>query len=123
MDAPSVGLAVAFAGGMLSFLSPCVFPVSPSCGTFITWRSLDELTGEDANRKDIQRNVLIHAVLFIIGFSIVFAILGATATFLGQLFFYASEWIARIGGILLIVFGLYLLGVVRLPGAGREWRL
>jgi cytochrome c-type biogenesis protein len=123
MEAHSVGLAVAFAAGLLSFLSPCVLPLIPSYVTFITGMSLDELTAENAERSRVRRTVLVHGSLFVLGFTIVFVILGASATFLGSVFFYASRWVERIGGILLIVFGIYLLGLLRMPGAAREWRV
>jgi cytochrome c-type biogenesis protein len=61
--------------------------------------------------------------LFILGFTLVFVTLGASATFVGRLFYDSQVWIERIGGLLLIVFGLYLLGWLRLPGASREWRV
>ncbi len=123
MEAQSVGLLVAFAAGLLSFLSPCVLPLIPSYVTFITGMSLDELTGEDVERARVRRAVLVHGALFVLGFTIVFVILGASATFLGSLFSYASRWVERVGGVLLIAFGLYLIGVLRLPGASREWRV
>jgi cytochrome c-type biogenesis protein len=118
-QAQGVGLAVAFTAGLLSFLSPCVLPLIPSYVTFITGMSLDELT----TRQRDRRLVLIHGLLFVLGFTIVFVTLGASATFLGSLFAYASRWVERIGGVLLIVFGLYLMGLLRLPGASREWRV
>ncbi|MEX2571459.1 MAG: cytochrome c biogenesis protein CcdA [Gemmatimonadota bacterium] len=123
MEVPSVGLAVAFAAGLLSFLSPCVLPLIPSYVTFITGMSLDELTADDVERERVRRAVLVHGTLFIVGFTIVFVVLGASATFLGSLFNYASRWVERVGGVLLIGFGLYLLGVLRIPGATREWRV
>ena len=118
----SVGLAVAFAAGLLSFLSPCVLPLIPSYVTFITGMSLDDLTarGEGVRRN---RTVLVHGMLFVLGFTLVFVTLGASATFLGSLFAYASRWVERVGGVLLIVFGLYLVGALRLPGMAREWRM
>lgn len=122
-ETQSIGLAVAFAAGLLSFLSPCVLPLIPSYVTFITGMSLDELTAQDAGRDRNRRAVLVHGALFVAGFTLVFVILGASATFLGSLFAYASRWVERVGGVLLIVFGLYLLGLLRLPGAAREWRL
>lgn len=115
----SVGLAVAFAAGLLSFLSPCVLPLIPSYVTFITGMSLDELTEGQGSRH----RVLVHGALFVLGFTLVFVTLGASATFLGSLFAYASRWVERVGGVLLILFGLYLLELVRLPGAAREWRV
>ncbi len=121
MPTESVGLAVAFAAGVLSFLSPCVLPLIPSYATFITGLSLDELTTTGA--AESRRAVLVHGVLFVAGFTLVFLLLGASATFLGSLLRTYSEWVGRLGGVLLIAFGAYLLGWLRLPGAGREWRL
>jgi cytochrome c-type biogenesis protein len=123
MDTSSVSLIVAFAAGMVSFLSPCVLPVVPSYLTFITGMSLDELTVQDASRAAVRRAVLAHGSLFVAGFSAFNIILGASATFLGSLFFYVEPALGRIGGLLLIVFGLYLLGVLRLPSLNREWRV
>ncbi len=124
MDAPVVPLTVAFVAGLVSFLSPCVLPIVPSYVTFITGMSLDELTGEDvAVRDGARRAILVHGTLFVFGFSAVNIALGVGASFIGSLFFFASEWLARIGGALLIVFGLYLLGAVRIPSLNREWRL
>ena len=121
MEASGLGLIVAFSAGVLSFLSPCVLPLIPSYATFITGMSLDELTAAERTRG--RRAVLVHGTLFVAGFTLVFLLLGASATFLGSLFRYYSEWVGRIGGVLLVLFGLYLLGVLRLPGAGREWRV
>ncbi len=121
MEQQSLGLVVAFSAGLLSFLSPCVLPLVPSYATFITGMSLDEL--RDAETGRTRRAVLVHGVLFVLGFTLVFMILGASATFLGSLLAYASRWVERAGGVLLILFGLYLLGALRLPGAGREWRM
>jgi cytochrome c-type biogenesis protein len=123
MEVGGIGLAVAFAAGLLSFLSPCVLPLIPSYVTFITGMSLDELTGADQERERARRAILVHGSLFVLGFTTVFVILGASATFLGSLFFYASGWLERIGGVLLILFGLYLVGALRLPGVSREWRV
>ena len=119
VETQGIGLAVAFTAGFLSFLSPCVLPLIPSYVTFITGMSLDDLTARERNR----RTVLVHAALFVAGFTLVFVILGASATFLGSLLAYASRWVERVGGVLLILFGLYLIGLVRIPGASREWRV
>jgi cytochrome c-type biogenesis protein len=98
------GLFVAFSAGLLSFLSPCVLPLVPSYVTFITEMSLEEV-------RTARRTALIHALLFVIGFSLIFIALGATASVLGRVLFVARAWIARLGGALIVVFGLYLLGV------------
>jgi cytochrome c-type biogenesis protein len=121
MQSQSLGLFVAFSAGLLSFLSPCVLPLVPSYATFITGMSLDELQNNEERRA--RRAVMIHGLLFVGGFTAVFMILGASATFLGSLMNYASRWVEIFGGALLILFGLYLLGLLRLPGASREWRL
>jgi len=123
MEVQGVSLFVAFAAGLLSFLSPCVLPLIPSYVTFITGMSLDELTAEDAERDRAQRAILVHGLLFVAGFTLVFVIMGASATFLGSLLRYSSGWVERVGGALLILFGLYLLGALRIPGASREWRV
>ena len=117
-----IGLAVAFAAGVLSFLSPCVLPLIPSYVTFITGMSIDDLTAREESARR-SRAILVHGILFVAGFTLVFVILGASATFLGSLFAYASRWVERIGGILLIIFGLYLVGALRMPGMSREWRM
>jgi cytochrome c-type biogenesis protein len=121
MDTQSLGLFVAFTAGLLSFLSPCVLPLVPSYATFITGMSLDEL--RTVENPGARRSVMLHGLLFVLGFSAVFMMLGASATFLGSMMFYASPWVERVGGVLLILFGVYLLGWLRLPGADREWRL
>jgi cytochrome c-type biogenesis protein len=121
-ESTSIGLAVAFAAGLLSFLSPCVLPLIPSYVTFITGMSIDDLT-ERAEGSRRRRTVIIHGSLFVLGFTLVFVILGASATFLGSLFLYSRRWIEIGGGILLILFGLYLIGALRIPGMEREWRM
>ena len=107
------GLLVAFSAGLLSFLSPCVLPLVPSYVTFITGLSLDEV-------RTARRTALVHALLFVLGFSLIFIALGATASVLGRVLFVARVWIARIGGALIIVFGLYLLGVFNVRLLGRD---
>jgi cytochrome c-type biogenesis protein len=106
-EASSLGLVVAFAAGLLSFLSPCVLPLVPSYIGFLTGMTLPEV-GER------RRIALLHALMFVGGFSLVFVLLGASATALGRALNYYQVWIQRVGGLLIIVFGLYCLGVFRL---------
>jgi cytochrome c-type biogenesis protein len=113
-----VGIAIAFTAGLLSFLSPCVLPLVPSYLTFVTGMSLEDLQG-GVNRKA----TFVHATLFVLGFSTIFVLLGATASFLGQFFRYYEVWIARIGGVVIIVLGLHLAGVFRLTPLLREKRM
>jgi cytochrome c-type biogenesis protein len=115
VNGASVGLAVAFSAGLLSFLSPCVLPLIPSYVSFITGLSLD-----DVQRS--RRIALIHSLLFVAGFTIIFLALGASATVIGRLMFRQREWVERIGGVLVIVLGLYLLGVFNIGALSRERR-
>lgn len=115
-DAPSIGLALAFAAGLLSFLSPCVLPLIPSYVTFVTGLSLDDVTRS-------RRTAFVHSLLFVLGFTIIFLALGATATTLGRALGYYRDWIGRIGGALLVLFGLYLLGVFDFAALQRERRV
>lgn len=116
MEGTSVGIAIAFTAGLLSFLSPCVLPLIPSYVTFITGLSLDDV-------QKARRAALLHSLLFILGFTLIFVALGATATALGQLLLYQRAWISRIGGVLIIVFGLYMLGVFNVTLFSQERRV
>ena len=100
----SLTVLVAFSAGLLSFLSPCVLPLVPSYITFITGLGL-----EDVSRA--RRTTLVHALLFVLGFSFIFVALGAGATAFGQLMLTYRGWIARIGGALMVLMGLWMLGV------------
>lgn len=112
----TLGLVVAFAAGLLSFLSPCVLPLVPSYIGFLTGMSLPEIGGR-------RRTSLVHALLFVLGFSLVFVLLGATATALGRALNYYQLWLQRIGGLLIIGFGLVCLGVIDVGALGRERRI
>jgi cytochrome c-type biogenesis protein len=111
-----LGLFVAFLAGLLSFLSPCVLPLVPSYVGFLTGMTLPEMTGR-------RRIALLHAVLFVAGFSLIFILLGASATALGGALKYYQTWIARAGGVLVILFGLLCLGVVKVGFLEQERRL
>jgi cytochrome c-type biogenesis protein len=111
-----VSAAVAFTAGLLSFLSPCVLPLIPSYVGFITG-----MTVEEAERR--RWNALLHGLWFVGGFTVVFVLLGAAASAVGSLLREYQVWLGRAGGVLLILFGLYLLGVLRPAFLMREWRL
>jgi cytochrome c-type biogenesis protein len=115
-DTPSLGLVIAFSAGLLSFLSPCVLPLIPSYVTFITGMTLDEV-------QRARRTTFLHSILFIAGFTLVFLALGATATVLGRALLVYRDWISRIGGVLIIIFGLYLLGAFNIGIFARERRI
>jgi cytochrome c-type biogenesis protein len=107
---------LAFAAGVLSFLSPCVLPLIPSYVGFLTGLTLEEL--------ELRRGTaVLHALWFVAGFSAIFIALGATASAFGVLLLHSQVWIGRVGGIVVILFGLYLLGAVRPGFLMRERKL
>lgn len=112
----SLGLALAFGAGLLSFVSPCVLPLIPSYLTFVTGVGVDDLSTQ-------RRAALTHALLFVLGFTLIFVALGASATVLGRLLLAYRVWITRVGGALIVLFGLYLLGMVRVAAFDRERRV
>ena len=109
-------LPVAFLAGLLSFLSPCVLPLVPSYLSYITGMSG---VAEIQSRRHLA---MLHALLFVLGFTLIFVALGATATALGRALNYYQHWLERIGGALIVVFGLYTMGVLRLGVLSRELR-
>lgn len=115
----SVTLTLAVMAGLLSFLSPCVLPLVPSYLSFVTGMTLDDLQEDELDR----RLVLLHAGLFVAGFSAVFILLGATASFLGQFFRAYEVWVARAGGVILLILGMHLMGVFRIGALMREKRV
>lgn len=115
-DSASLSLFVAFTAGVLSFLSPCVLPLVPSYLGFITGMSIEEMSSK-------RRLAMIHSVLFVSGFSLVFIVIGLSATALGRALNFNSVWLARGGGVLIILFGIYLLGIVRIPSLERDKRV
>lgn len=119
MPSDATGLSVAFVAGILSFLSPCVLPLVPSYASYLTGMTHEELV----EGRGPRRPLLAHGGLFILGFSLVFMALGASASALGGLALRQGVWLTRIGGVLLVSFGLHLMGFLRIPGADREWRV
>jgi cytochrome c-type biogenesis protein len=117
MNEPAaLGFVVAFMAGLLSFLSPCVLPLVPSYVGFITGMTLPEMAGR-------RRVALTHALLFVLGFSLIFVILGASATALGRALNYYQVWLQRVGGVLIILFGLLCLGVFKVGLLNQERRV
>jgi len=123
MTGQSLGVAVAFSAGLFSFLSPCVLPLFPSYLSFITGMSVSDLAADLSPAA--RRRVLLHAVAFVLGFSLVFVALGASFSAAGQLLLDYREWIRRVGGVLIVLFGLYIAGVFRLGFLARsaQWRI
>ncbi len=101
----------AFIAGLLSFLSPCVLPLIPSFITYITGLSFADLQAEHPTHK-VRQQTIIHTLMFIAGFTVVFVLLGASATFIGGFLQEHMSAIRRVGGILIIVFGIHVSGLV-----------
>ncbi|MDH4161102.1 MAG: cytochrome c biogenesis protein CcdA [Nitrospirota bacterium] len=108
--------------GIISFASPCILPLIPSYVSYITGISFDELVGPDFRRKNIRTTVL-HSLAFVAGFTVVFVLLGATANLLGQMLIEYLKPIRIIGGVLLIVMGLFVTDIVPIPFLQRDAKL
>lgn len=109
----------AFGAGLLSFLSPCVLPLVPGYVSLISGSSVDELQ----SRQKATRSVMLHSLAFIVGFSIVFVIAGAAATTIGQLTSIYRVWLTRIAGAIIIVFGLHLIGLLKIKALYMDKRM
>lgn len=109
-------LLVALAAGVLSFLSPCVLPIVPPYIAYMGGVSLSEAGAR-------RGSALLPAAFFVLGLSTVFLFLGFTFSWIGQLFLAHQEWLARIAGVVIVVFGLHFLGILRIPLLNREARL
>jgi len=110
-------VAVAFSAGLFSFLSPCVLPLFPSYISFITGMSVSDLTADLSGAA--RRRVMVHALSFVLGFSLVFVALGASFSAAGQFLLDYRNLIRQVGGALIVLFGLYIAGVFQLAAMGR----
>lgn len=119
MEAGAIGLAAAFAAGLISFVSPCVLPLVPAYVSYVAGQPLD------AGRADAGKRLaaLMLSAFFVLGFSAVFVTLGASATFLGRLLLAYRYEANLVGGAIVIVFGLLMLGMTRgMPWLMRDFR-
>lgn len=118
---PQISLIAAFSAGLLSFVSPCVLPLVPSYISYITGLSVEQLT-DASERVKFKKAIVLNSLLFIAGFSSVFIAFGASASLLGQVLITYQDHIRRFGGALIVVFGLYLLGLLNLNFLKMEHR-
>jgi cytochrome c-type biogenesis protein len=116
-----VTYSIAFLYGLLSFFSPCVLPLIPSYFCVITGLSLEELT--QTHDAGFRRKIMVSTLAFVVGFSIVFILLGASASYLGGLLTPYKSALRVIGGAMIILFGLHLTGIVRIPFLQHEKRM
>jgi cytochrome c-type biogenesis protein len=116
-----VSLFAAFAAGIISFISPCILPLIPMYISFISGLSLEEIrTGTD--RKQVLTRVTISSILFVLGFSIIFISLGASATFVGRFMLSRLAMLSKIAGVVIIIMGLHIAGVFRIGFLNYEKR-
>jgi cytochrome c-type biogenesis protein len=111
----------AFLAGLISFLSPCVLPLVPPYLCYLAGVSLDQLTGQ-ASETVAKRTVFLSALAFVLGFTTVFVLIGASASAIGQVLRQYQEILAVIGGILIIIMGLHFLGVFKIDLLHRQAR-
>ncbi|MCX5665540.1 MAG: sulfite exporter TauE/SafE family protein [Candidatus Omnitrophica bacterium] len=109
----NISYIVALVAGILTYLSPCLLPMIPAFITYITGVSFADFKDE-SKRSEVRRKTIIHALLFITGFSLIFIALGLTATLLGKTLFHYQEFIRIAGGALIMLFGLQLAGILKI---------
>ena len=111
-----VKLVFAFGAGFISFLTPCVLPIIPGYISYITGKNLDEIEQD-------RRSVLIKTILFSLGFSLIFIILGATASAVGNILLFLSNELRIAAGILIILFSFQMLGIFNFSFLNQEKRI
>ncbi len=116
-----ISLFAAFTAGFLSFVSPCVLPLVPSYVSYITGLSIEQLSSAETRHR-FRGAIMVNSLLFIAGFSCVFIAFGASASLAGQFLITYQDYLRKIGGVLIVLFGLYLLGVLNLNFLLREKR-
>lgn len=116
--------AAAAGGGIVSFLSPCVLPLVPAYICLIAGTSLDQLTetNQDSARPAISRHVVIMSLVFVLGFSTVFILLGAGASYINRLLIEHLDIISKIAGAIIVLFGLHMVGILKVGMLYREAR-
>jgi cytochrome c-type biogenesis protein len=118
-----VTLLAAFVAGVLSFISPCVLPLIPGYVSFVSGVSLDEMRGGSGALSSSRRQVLITSLFFVLGFSLVFIALGATASAVGKFLLTNQALFAAVAGTLLIILGLHTMGVFRISWLETDTRV
>lgn len=112
MNFANLSVGIAFLAGLASFFSPCVFSLVPAYVGYLGGRSF---SGQDEEKPPGRSGVLIHGVAFVFGFSFVFISLGLAFSSLGQFFYQIRDPLAKIGGVIIILFGLHMTGLIRIP--------
>ena len=113
---PDVSIFMAFAAGLISFLSPCVLPLVPGYISFIsgvTFTEIKEKSSTSLILRGKKRIIVINSLFFVAGFSVVFILLGASATWIGAFLSSKISLMSKIGGLVIIFFGIYKIGLIR----------
>ena len=121
MDSSQLSIGLAFAAGLVSFLSPCMLPLVPIYLAQLAGQSVYQSTGGE-NQRPARFIILLHSVMFVCGFTLAFVALGATASALGSFLRVHQFQLRQIGGILLVIIGLHLSGVLKLTFLYRQKR-
>ena len=116
-----LNILTAFLAGLVSFVSPCVLPLIPAYLSFLTGSSLEELKAQSDAAS--RARTMLHALAFVAGFTVVFMAIGLSASALGSVFIDYKDWIARIGGAVVIVLGLNMVGLFKIPALMMDKRL
>jgi cytochrome c-type biogenesis protein len=122
MASENIGLLTAFLFGLLSFISPCVLPIVPGYLSFISGVTFEEMSAE-TSQKSVRNRILLNSIFFILGFSAVFIALGASATVVGQFLHEKINIISKVAGVLIVVLGLHMIGVFKIPFLNYEKRI
>jgi cytochrome c-type biogenesis protein len=122
MEFTQISLGLAFLAGLASFLSPCVFSLVPAYVGYLGGRAAGSLEGPD-DQRSARWVTFSHGLAFVLGFSIVFVLLGVLAAVAGGLLFDLRFWLAKVGGIVVIVFGLHMIGVIHIPLLAYDTRV
>ncbi len=122
MDPFQISYLGALFAGFLSFASPCVLPLVPAYISFLGGASLDQLTAEGGMDKALARRVFISALAFVLGFATIFISLGATATVFSQVIAENMDVLAKIAGVIIVIFGLHFMGLFRIGFLNFEKR-
>ncbi len=122
MEGSNITIAIAFAAGLLSFLTPCVLPLVPGYVSLISGVSIEHLKGEGGgSRSTARRAVILNSLAFNVGVSIIFILLGATAGWVGSVLF-SRPWVRWVGGLVIVLFGLQMMGVLKVGALYRDTR-
>ena len=121
MELSQISIGLAFLAGLASFLSPCVFSLVPAYVGYLGGLGVGSASSE--NGKSNRWVTFSHGLAFVLGFSMVFVLLGVAAAFAGGILYDLRFWLAKIGGIVVIVFGLHMIGVFHLPFLAYDTRV